>query len=84
MCVVSMVMSHYDDEWTRRLMQNTSPLLPQVVPTVTQQEVDEFRRLLERAREYDRKHNEPDCELEEKRERLRKLAAELGVTVAFV
>ena len=90
MCVVSMIMAHYDDEWSRRLqdLQRTAPSpfgWPQTSPPPpTQQEIDEFRRLLDRAREYDRKNGEPDCELEEKRTRIRKLAEELGVKVDFV
>jgi hypothetical protein len=88
MCVVSMVMDHYSDEWSRRFgTGGTGPVWPFVVttpPTITPQELEEFRRLLDRAREYDKKHNEPDCELASKRERIRKLAAELGVEVDFV
>lgn len=50
---------------------------------ITPEEIAEFRRLLKRAREYDRRNNEPDCELEEKKARLRDLAKELGVTITF-
>lgn len=90
MCVVSMVMDHYHDEWWRRYRQTTTPVspwpppppLPPSIPTP--QEIDEFRRLLERAREYDRKNNEPDCELEEKRQKLKDLAKQLGVDISFV
>lgn len=60
------------------------PVAPVVIRPVTQDEVDEFRRLLERAREYDRKNNEPDCELAEKRAALKKLAEQLGVEIDFV
>jgi hypothetical protein len=38
---------------------------------------------LERAREYDRKNGEPDCELDEKKQRLQKLAEELGIKIGF-
>lgn len=58
----------------------SSPLVPQI----TKEEVEEFRRLLERAREYDRKNNEPDCEMQEKRDRIKKLAEELGVKIDFL
>lgn len=94
MCVVSMVMDHKYDEWHERYIQpfiwpKPVPALPDVpVPVLpsmpTQAEIDEFRRLLERAREYDRKNGEPDCELEEKRQKLRELAKQLGVEIAFV
>ncbi len=92
MCVVSMVMDHYHDKWWRLFpppqpwvapaMPPAAPLQP--APAISPAEVDEFRRLLERAREYDRLHNQPDCELDEKREKLRKLARDLGVEIAFV
>jgi hypothetical protein len=97
MCVVSMVIDHYTDEWDRRRYPpSTSPiwppqqyepwplLEPYPAPTVTPQEIEEFKRLLDRAREYDRKNNEPDCELEDKRKKLKDLAKELGVEIDFV
>ena len=94
MCVVSMIMDHYDDEWRRKLTAPPPtwvPMVPYTVPNSvphpaapTQQEIEEFRRLLERAREYDKKNNEPDCELVEKRQKILKLAEELGIKVDFV
>jgi hypothetical protein len=75
MCVVSMVMDHYLDKWR-------PPAPPYPMPTPA--ELEEFRRLLERAREYDRAHGQPDCGLEEKRRRVRELAESLGVKVDFV
>lgn len=92
MCVVSMVMDHYDETWRRRINRTlpwrdqTNPITviyPQP-PLVSQEEVDEFRRLLERAREYDRRHAEPDCELDEKRRALKTLAREVGVEIDFL
>lgn len=100
MCVMSLVMDHRYNEWQRRYypmnpvlpIENPAPSYS-TVPTQTeywppsiptQEEIDEFRRLLEKAREYDKEHNEPDCEIEEKREKLRKLAVELGVEIDFV
>ncbi len=86
MCVMSMVMDHYSDKWQRVTLPLTPVPSPLVIPAspITPQEVDEFRQLLERAREYDRKHGEPECELQEKRDRIKKLADELGVDVSFV
>lgn len=86
MCVVSMVMEHKTLEWSERyrLGPSQGPLQDPFVPLPTPQEIEEFRKLLERAREYDRKHHEPDCELESKRQRLRDLAKELGVEIEFV
>jgi len=82
MCVYSMIMDHFDESWRRRLYWHTDPQ-PLPHPLVTPQEIDEFHRLLDRAREYDKKRGEPDCELDEKKERLRKLAKDLGVTIKF-
>ena len=86
MCVYSMIMDHKHDEWHRRYIEpapRTVPLLPQpALPT--QAELEEFRRLLERAREYDRRNNEPACEEEEKKKRLKELADLLGVKIEFV
>lgn len=99
MCVVSMIMDHFSDEWNRRYPRPFEPIpMPQPNPPwpgplpypqpqprgPTQEEVDEFRRLLERARKYDQEHNQPDCELEEKRRKIKELAEQLGVDVSFV
>ncbi len=90
MCVYSMVMDSRSDDWMRRYYPGW--VSPQPIPTVpapfvplpTPLEIEEFRRLLERAREYDKKNNEPDCELEEKKTALKKLADALGVSIEFV
>ncbi len=91
MCSMSMVMDWKGDEWNKRYFQQpfTVPTVPYVIPGTlppppTQQEIDEFRNLLERAREYDRRNNEPDCELEEKKKRLRDMADQLGLKIEFV
>lgn len=87
MCVVSMVMDHFYEGWKYRQPQPWIVPMPVPFPGTTPispAELDEFRRLLERAREYDKKMNQPDCELEEKRQKLLKLAGELGVNIDFV
>jgi hypothetical protein len=93
MCVMSMIMDHYGDKWQPLVPPATYPVsvpwpvvLPATapVPLVSPEEVAEFRRLLERAREYDRRNNEPDCELAEKRERVKDLARQLGIDVSFI
>lgn len=88
MCVVSMVMQHKYEEWQRLLEPIPTPVFiphPVIVPRqITPEEIDEFRRLLERARQYDRDNNEPDCETEEKRRQLKDLAKKLGVKIEFV
>lgn len=91
MCVVSMIMDHYGDEWQRRYRQ--WPILPMpginypippAPPAPSQAELDEFRRLLERAREYDKRNNEPDCEMADKKRKLLDLAKKLGVNISFI
>lgn len=88
MCVVSMVMDHYGDKWNKRLNeQGPFQDLPTWTPSVvlpSQSEIDEFRSLLQRAREYDKRHNEPNCELAEKKAKILDLAKQLGVDVSFV
>jgi len=55
-------------------------------PMVTKKEFDELKRkvdemveLLKRAKEYDKKNNEPDCEVEDKMDLLRRVAKAVGV-----
>lgn len=84
MCVVSMIMDHKRDEWWRRLQQPTTVIWPQPKPRISDEEIEEFRRLLDRAREYDKRMNQPDCELDSKKLALKTLAKELGVEVSFL
>lgn len=93
MCVVSMLMDHYKDKWTdpfypRPIQPSILPSpvqpWPPIQPQISPLEVEEFKKLLERAREYDRKNNEPDCELEEKKQQVKKLAEDLGVKIDFL
>jgi hypothetical protein len=53
-------------------------------PAVSQDEVDEFRKLLERARAYDKLHNQEMCELEEKKAALLAIAKALGIDISFL
>jgi hypothetical protein len=79
-----MIYDHYWEKWNKPQPQPAAPVfVPVPVPAITPEEIAEFRRLLGRAREYDRKMNQPECELEEKREKLRKLAEELGLSISF-
>ena len=43
------------------------------------EQFEEMKKLLERAKEYDVKNNEPDCEVDEKVQLMMKLAEMLGV-----
>ncbi len=89
MCVVSMIADHYYDRWKPYRTDpptqwpNTFPPAPTPTRIPSQAEIDEFHELLRKAREYDKRNNEPDCELEEKKKRLNDLAKELGVKIEF-
>lgn len=83
MCVVSMVTEHYIDKWGQRTSAWPQPTII-VTPSISQEEVDEFRKLLDRAREYDKRNNEPDCELADKKKVLMDLAEQLGVKIDFL
>jgi hypothetical protein len=62
------------------------PAIPTQWPVnpITPQDIEEFRKLLDRARKYDKDNNEPDCELEEKRKKVKDLAERLGVEIDFL
>ena len=77
-----MIMDHYGDKWGYK-PQSLPPFTP-MPPIITPEEIEEFRKLLERAREYDKKNNEPDCEIAEKRDRIKALADNLGVKIDFL
>lgn len=83
MCVYSMIVDHFADKWLPGGPPRPWP--PEVPPPTppTPAEVEDFRRLLEKARLYDRRHAQPDCGTDDKRRRLRELAAALGVDIAF-
>lgn len=83
MCVMSMIMDHYQDRWYPIVYPQATPMWPSP-QAISAEEVAEFRRLLDRAREYDKRHNEPDCELDAKRQALKALAKQLGVDISFV
>lgn len=83
MCVFSMISDHYLDKW-KRLPEPQYPFAPNHVPAITDAEILEFRELLERAREYDKKHNEPECGLEQKKKEIAELAEKHGVKIDFL
>ena len=92
MCVYSMIVDHFNDKWTKKLEESDSLpawptqgwLPPPSPPQLTDEEIADLRKLLERAKEYDARTGQKECELEEKKEKLRRLAAELGAKVEFV
>lgn len=94
MCVVSMIGDHYNDKWNqpdyqdifKRLGQQTSTVkyefgVPRSEFDALKKEVEEMKELLKRAIEYDKKNDEPDCQLEGKIATLRKIAELVGVNL---
>jgi hypothetical protein len=93
MCVVSMVMDHYDDWWKRNPpfqppLQPIQPLSPITINygEVSRAEfeelkkrVDEMISLLKRAKIYDESTNQPNCESEDKMTRLRDICKIVGI-----
>lgn len=80
MCVVSMVGDHYIDKWS----VPGGPLVNPLGPTreefnALKHEVEELKALLTRAKDYDARNGEPDCELDEKMAMLRKVACMVGI-----
>lgn len=71
-------------EQQRRLQDWFNSANKPAPPTITKEEVEEFRRLLERAREYDKLHQQPHCESEDKKKLLKQLADILGIDISFV
>jgi len=73
---------------------DTNPTLPgfgqffNAPPAITRAEFDalkaevaQMKELLKRAKEYDERNHEPDCEVEEKMDLLRKVAKLVGVNL---
>lgn len=94
MCVVSMVGDHYDDKWREPYqdkLNNTGLNWTFTQNSITREEfetlkkeVEDMKQLLIKAKIYDEKNNEPDCELETKIEFLKKMAEAVGVNLEEV
>ena len=94
MCTVSMVGDHYRDLWQPKPWFPNVPAMPfpsvpaTGTPEISRAEFEELKRqvaemkeLLKRAKEYDARNNEPDCEIDEKMDLLRKVAKLVGVSL---
>ncbi len=84
MCTVSMVGDFYNDKWRQHFPPNTIgqpfvPLIPNQEIERLRREVEDMKELLKRAKIYDEKNGEPNCELEEKMKIIRAMAKALGV-----
>lgn len=89
MCTVSMVGDHYRDRISRLYPNVYSwPATTMTIPPVSREEFDALKReveqmkdLLKRAKEYDERNGEPDCEIEEKMDLLRRVAKLVDVNL---
>jgi len=82
MCTVSMIGDHFNDKWNSPYYQQTFTNLSLISKQefdALKKEVEDMKQLLIRAKIYDEKNNEPNCEIEEKIETLRKIADLMGV-----
>ena len=94
MCAVSAIMDHYGDKWGRGApirSPNSDFTFEMLTPAEIQKlrefilnDLPEFKALLERMRQYDIDNDQPDCELEEKKQRVLDLAEELGIEIDFL
>lgn len=88
MCTVSMVGDHYRDIWKDKPFTQPGmiPHWPAQTSSPTRAEFDELKRqveemklLLQRAKENDERNGEPECEVDEKMDLLRKVAKLVGI-----
>lgn len=91
MCVVSMVMDHYKDtipQWPQKpsitIQPFTIDFTLEAWKADIERRLEEMKKLIKSAKEYDKKNNEPDCELDSKRQALKKLAGEIGIEISFL
>lgn len=88
MCVVSMIIDHNLDKFPR-IDQWPFPTYPNPNdPSTIRAELEQLRRefndmkeLLKKAKIYDEQTNQPDCEMETKVEKLKKIAELLGLNM---
>lgn len=87
MCTVSMIADHYGDRYRDNFKQIAGTGWA-FTPPVTRAEFDalkrdvaEMKELLKRAKAYDERNNEPECETDEKMAKLRKMAELVGIDI---
>lgn len=83
MCAVSMVTDHWGERFLHEPVITTSLLgelqISRAEFDALKKEVEHMKQLLIKAKLYDESSNEPNCEMEEKVDMLRKIAAAVGV-----
>ena len=95
MCSVSAIGDYYTDRWTHDVdwMETIDKIVRRTPtnPEVTREEFEELKKevilmkeLLMVAKAYDQRTGQPDCEMEEKVDLLKKVADAVGVDLAEV
>lgn len=94
MCVVSMVADHYQDKWTAPGYQQLLNPAPFTSPVSREEyekeiaalkkEVQDMKELLIKAKAYDERNNEPNCEMEQKIAFLKKVGDVIGVDLSDI
>lgn len=88
-----MIGDHYSQQWVRpgqwqQEAGGTTPIILTSIDQISRQEFEELKRevltmkeLLIKAKAYDEKNGEPNCEMEEKVKILKKVADLVGVSL---
>ena len=86
-----MIGDHYDNKWKQpdynQLLNriNTSPIdVTRVEFEALKKEVEDMKELLKKAKIYDEKNGEPNCEMESKISKLKEIAELMGVDLSEV
>lgn len=81
MCVVSMVMDQAIKQWPEPITTPNLTWAPPAYDGPTRAQFEELLKLLRAAKRFDEVTGQPDCELESKKDLIRKMAERLGVDV---
>lgn len=90
MCTVSMIGDFYRDKWKEQTWFPPGHYVTPISPVSREEfdalkkEVLDMKELLKRAKAYDERNGEPDCEIAEKMDLLRKVAEMVGVNLEDV
>lgn len=79
MCAVSMILDFYAEKWENKYPSTFEGFRVTPDPNEITVEIEDFEKLVRVAKEYDKKTDQPDCELDSKKDKLKKLADELGI-----
>jgi len=77
--MISVILTDQQSNW--KLPSTTLPEVTREEFEALKKDFEELKELLRAAKKYDTATNQPDCEMEDKVEALRKVAKFLGVTV---